>query len=104
MARAAARALAGVGVPVGVAPCLSTAAGAVDSVGLGARERAANLAGRVRFSVAAAPPAASPVVLLDDVVTTGATVLAACRVLADRDHPVAAVLCVAAAPSLLRRP
>ncbi|GAA1997762.1 ComF family protein [Nakamurella flavida] len=104
MARSAARTLARQGLAAGVAPCLSTAAGAVDSVGLGARERVRNLAGRVRYAPRAAPPAGAVVVLVDDVVTSGATVLAACRVLADHGRPVSAVLCVAAAPSLLRRP
>ena len=48
-----------------------------DSVGLDAEQRAANLAGRVRVRPAALPRFGT-VVLVDDVVTTGAT-LRTCR-------------------------
>jgi predicted amidophosphoribosyltransferase len=45
-----------------------------DSVGLDAEQRAANLAGRVRVRPAALPaPGTGSVLLVDDVVTTGAT-------------------------------
>ena len=94
MAAAAARTLAAAGLPTGVAPCLRTAGG-VDSVGLDAAERIANLAGRVRFRPAGAPPIGSGVVLLDDVLTTGATVATALRVLASEQVRVSAVLVVA---------
>lgn len=81
MARSAAALMASHGVACGVAPCLYTAGGARDSVGLDATARAANLAGRVRFRSAGAPSEGAPVVLLDDVLTTGATLLAATRAL-----------------------
>lgn len=104
MARAAARSLAGSGIPVGVAPCLVTSGKARDSVGLGASARVANLAGRVRFRRSAAPPAGARVVLLDDVVTTGATFVAAVRVLAEHGIEVTEALAVAtAAPWLTVR-
>ena len=63
---------------VRVAQALALARRTRDSVGLDAAERAANLAGALRVRHALLPPPGSRVVLLDDVVTTGAT-LRACR-------------------------
>ena len=100
MARSAARRLAGAGRSTGVAPCLDLAPGTRDSVGLDAAARAANLAGRVRFRAAASPPAGSEVVLLDDVLTSGATVSAAMRTLHEAGVTVGTVLVVAAVPPL----
>jgi predicted amidophosphoribosyltransferase len=57
---------------VRVARPLRLAGGVRDSVGLDAAERAANLAGRVRVR-AGALPGTGTVLLVDDVVTTGAT-------------------------------
>ncbi len=98
MARAAARLLASQGRRAGVAPCLVTAGAARDSVGLDAAQRAANLGGRVRWRPAGAPPDGAAVVLVDDVLTTGATAAAACRVLRREGLAVAGVLVVAAVP------
>ncbi len=104
MATSAARLLAENGVACGVAPCLFTSGRAQDSVGLDAAARAANLAGRVRFRSSAAPGRGASVVLLDDVLTTGATVWASVRTLSEVSVPVAAVLTVAtAAPWRSRR-
>jgi predicted amidophosphoribosyltransferase len=80
---------------VRVAHPLSLAGRVRDSVGLDAGQRAANLAGKVRVRQERLPPAGAVVVLVDDVITTGAT-LATCRkALADTGAPVhgALVLC-----------
>ena len=98
MASAAARLAAERGHPAGVAPCLVTAGSARDSVGLDASARAANLADRVRWLPAAAPPVQARVVLVDDVLTTGATTTAACRVLRAAGVDVCGVLVVASVP------
>ncbi|MEU3273408.1 ComF family protein [Saccharomonospora sp. NPDC006951] len=81
LARQCAAALAARGHPVAVAPALGLDPKARDAVGLDRGERAANLAGRVRFVREGAPPEGTPVVLLDDVITTGATVAACARAL-----------------------
>ncbi len=73
-----ARALAADRPDVRVAPALALARRTRDSVGLDAAQRAANLEGRLRVRDSALPSPGSGVVLLDDVVTTGAT-LRACR-------------------------
>lgn len=77
-----------------VAPALRLGRHARDSVGLDATERAVNLDGRMRVNPRALPPAGAAVILVDDVVTTGAT-LRACRAAlarADRDVTAAVVL------------
>jgi predicted amidophosphoribosyltransferase len=74
LAEAAAAGLAGSGTAAAVAPALRLSGGVRDSVGLDAAARAANLAGRVRPRRSGLPPAGTGVVLIDDVLTTGATV------------------------------
>jgi predicted amidophosphoribosyltransferase len=73
-----ARALAAARPEIRVAPALALARGTRDSVGLDPVQRVANLEGRLRIRHSASPPPGSWVVLLDDVVTTGAT-LRACH-------------------------
>ncbi|SDN44734.1 ComF family protein [Allokutzneria albata] len=82
IARHCALALRAGGRPAVLSPSLRLARGARDAVGLTAAERAANLRGHVLTRRDALPPAAAPVVLLDDVVTTGATLSACSAVLA----------------------
>lgn len=97
MAVAAAAAMARAGVPAGVAPCLYTGGLARDSVGLDAAGRVANLAGRIKFRERAGPPGGSAVVLVDDVVTTGATLLASAAALEVEGIKVTGLLALAAA-------
>ncbi len=97
LADLAAETLAGSGIDVAVAPALAMTSGVRDAVGLGREERAANLAGRIRFRGDARPPPGAAVVVLDDVVTTGATAAACVRVLEANGIEVDAVLTLLAA-------
>lgn len=101
MATAAARTAAQAGLPVGVAPCLVTGGRARDSVGLDAAQRQRNLAGRVRLVERVAPPQGAGVLLIDDVLTTGATAVAATRALRAAGHRVVGMLALAGVPDLV---
>lgn len=97
LARHCAAALAANGEPVAVAPALELDSRARDAVGLDRAQRAANLSGRLRLRSEGAPAPGTPVVLLDDVVTTGATVSACAAALsAGGIEPVAALALTAA--------
>jgi len=81
LAAAAERELRRRGVPAArVVPLLAVHGRRRDSVGLDAAERRANVAGAFRIR-SRADPQVAPLVLVDDVVTTGATLAEAARTL-----------------------
>ena len=105
LASAAAAELRAAGVPAGTARLLGRAGGrrVRDSAGLDVAERRANLAGRFRLLPIAVADRAR-LVLVDDVVTSGATLTEAARALrAALDTPVLAAV-VAATPRRPRQP
>jgi predicted amidophosphoribosyltransferase len=77
LASAAARALTAAGPPADVARLLAPARRTHDQAGLKTAQRAANLRG----ALVARRVVSSPVVVVDDVVTTGATLVEAARAL-----------------------
>jgi ComF family protein len=79
LARVSARLLNSVGVDASVSPAMRVTRRVRDQAGLTAAERRSNLSGS--FAVARVP--LGPVVIVDDVVTTGATLVEAMRVLPD---------------------
>lgn len=89
------------GVRAGVYRALRVVGRPRDSAGLGARDRAANLAGVFAVAARRAPPAGVLLILVDDVVTTGATLSEAARTLARAGLPVAGAAVVAATPRYL---
>ncbi|MCI2422161.1 ComF family protein [Saccharopolyspora sp. K220] len=91
-----AAALTASGCRTAVADCLITARRAADSAGLDAAERVRNLSGRVLVQTGRLPPPAAQVALLDDVITTAATVASALAALETANVRVAAVLSLTA--------
>lgn len=80
-----------------VAPALRMRALTRDSVGLGSGARERNLAGGVLLRHRRTPGHGDDVLLVDDVVTTGATLAESVRVLRSGGIPVSAALVIAAA-------
>lgn len=97
LAEGVAQGLRTAGVTAEVAPVLSRRRGGRDQVGLGARARGSNTAGSVRVRSGDAP-AGRLHVLVDDVVTTGATLAACETVLSGSGGLVLAGLVLAATP------
>ncbi|MGI5283792.1 ComF family protein [Nonomuraea polychroma] len=81
LAGLAARRLRAVGLPAQPWAALSQARRVADQAGLSSAERAANLAWSLRVGRAAKGPPAACALLVDDIVTTGATLVEATRAL-----------------------
>ena len=100
LARTASRHLRGSGRPVVARGLLLPSRGVADQAGLSSAERAANLSGALRPRVAA--PAR--VVLVDDLVTTGATLQEAARALSTAGHLVVGAAVLGATHRRVTRP
>lgn len=107
LADRAVRALRRLGHPAVLCRALTPARRVADQAGLGAAERAANLAGSLRVTTgprsphrSAPAPLGSPVVVVDDLVTTGATLAEAARALRGSG---AEVVCAATVAATRRR-
>ncbi|WP_431047744.1 ComF family protein [Streptomyces sp. P1-3] len=99
IARAAAGALRRRGVPARALPVLRQRRSVRDQSGLDARQRRANLRGALRVAAGAGGLlAAGPVVLVDDLMTTGASLAEAARAVREAACPVAGAAVVAAPP------
>jgi len=100
LARAVASGLHDAGVPARVVPALARRGSGRDQVGLGARARGRNLSGAVRMTRRGATSLGqrSVCILVDDVLTTGATLAAVERTLERHGHDVLGATVLAATP------
>ncbi|MEV0628122.1 ComF family protein [Nonomuraea wenchangensis] len=96
LALLAARALCALGLPAHPWNGLTQVRSVTDQAGLSSAERAANLAGSLRVSRPATGPPAPCALLVDDIVTTGATLAEAARALRAAGTPVPLAVTVAA--------
>jgi predicted amidophosphoribosyltransferase len=101
LARAVATGLRNAGVRARVVPALARRGSGRDQVGLGARARGRNLAGAVRMTRRGvrALGQRTACILVDDVLTTGATLAAVERALERAGHDVLGATVLAATPS-----
>lgn len=100
LARAVAHGLHDAGVPARVVPALARLGPGRDQVGLGARARGRNLSGAVRMTRRGARSLGqrSVCIVVDDVLTTGATLAAVERALEGHGHDVLGATVLAATP------
>ncbi|MGP3955437.1 ComF family protein [Nonomuraea sp. 3N208] len=96
LAELAVRRLRAFGLPAVPWAALSQARRVVDQARLSSPERAANLAGSLRVTPTAKGPPAACVLLVDDIVTTGATLVEAARALRSAGVSVPLAVTVAA--------
>ena len=97
LAQAAAKSLRGIGMDCTVGSVLVHARKVADQSGLSAAERADNMNAALQMR-SAAPLRRRQVIIVDDILTTGATVAEATRVLSAGGHRPVAVAVVAATP------
>lgn len=102
LGRRAARILRASYAGADVLPLLAQRRGTRDQAGLGAAERQANLSGSMRLR--RRPRTGGPVIVFDDVVTTGASLTEAARVLRAADIVVIGACTVAATQRRVRAP
>lgn len=99
LARSAVRLLGQVGVDARVSQALAPERATADQVGLGAADRASNLRGAFRLRTGRWLPGRD-VIVVDDILTTGATVSEAVRVLSLAGHRPVGIAVVAATPRI----
>lgn len=103
LARATVRRLRGAGVSARVVPVLASGRAVRDQAGLTAGQRRRNVRGSMTVRRRLLAGVQGTVVVVDDVITTGATLTEAVRALGAAGIPVAATAVVAATPPPTRR-